>query len=353
MDKNKRVLEVFILSSIAYLFLLFFHELIKLIIQFNLAKYNQSYVKVIVYLLFLILLSVIQFKLKRKEDYKSVQGIIEDYLNIHKIIMFLSLLLVTLILVPVNILIMDEVFIYSPPNDTDVYNMISNNDLFEEQYIKNGVIEYRGFSKISEENSKTIIFFGGTGQSSALIFDYYNTYGWRYLEEYNFIMIDYPGYGTSLGSPNQERIYEMALSTFDYILDKYNLDNDDITVMSHSLGTGVASYLASERDFSKLVLIAPYTSMIDVMNSQLNVIYGPLNCFVNNAYRSIELAPLINEDVLIIASKADTEIDYRLSIELSENIENMSFFLLNDISHGSLLFDEQTEERISDFLQTN
>lgn len=52
-------------------------------------------------------------------------------------------------------------------------------------------------------------------------------------DSFNFIMIDYPGYGLSTGQPNEESIFEMSTIVFDYVQQHELIDRDKIPVMGY------------------------------------------------------------------------------------------------------------------------
>lgn len=57
-------------------------------------------------------------------------------------------------------------------------------------------------------------------------------------------MLDYRGYGKSEGNiSNQEQLYKDLSCVYTFLLSKY--DKSNIIIMGYSIGTGLASYLAS------------------------------------------------------------------------------------------------------------
>ncbi|KAJ3317375.1 hypothetical protein HDU76_001204 [Blyttiomyces sp. JEL0837] len=84
----------------------------------------------------------------------------------------------------------------------------------------------------------------------------------------NVFTIDYRGFGNSDGSPSEEGLAIDARTAWDWLI-KQGVKEDQITILGHSLGTGVASRLA--KDLAQdgihprgLVLQAPYASVPDV-----------------------------------------------------------------------------------------
>ncbi|NMM47170.1 alpha/beta hydrolase [Marinigracilibium pacificum] len=108
------------------------------------------------------------------------------------------------------------------------------------------------------ENSKgLVIFFHG----NAGAIDKWGQYSTFYLQNgYDFFVYDYRGYGKSEGEiENTNHLLIDALVVYDSITDVTNVSNPIIS--GYSLGSGIASYVASERDVKALMLFAPYYSL--------------------------------------------------------------------------------------------
>ena len=76
---------------------------------------------------------------------------------------------------------------------------------------------------------------------------------------YEVWMIDYPGFGKSTGKRSEKIIYEDAVKF--YQMARARFSPDSIILFGRSIGTGVASYLASVRDCKLLILETPYYSL--------------------------------------------------------------------------------------------
>jgi uncharacterized protein len=76
---------------------------------------------------------------------------------------------------------------------------------------------------------------------------------------YEVWMMDYPGYGKSTGALTEERLYSDADQI--YRMAAKRISSDSILIYGKSLGTGIASELASRRNCKRLLLETPYYSM--------------------------------------------------------------------------------------------
>ncbi|MBQ6827376.1 MAG: alpha/beta fold hydrolase, partial [Thermoguttaceae bacterium] len=76
------------------------------------------------------------------------------------------------------------------------------------------------------------------------------------LAGFDFVCCDYPGYGESGGEPSERTLKALGLGAYDATAKRF--PGRRIVVFGFSLGTGVATYVASEREVAGLILAAPY-----------------------------------------------------------------------------------------------
>lgn len=80
----------------------------------------------------------------------------------------------------------------------------------------------------------------------------------------NVFAFDYRGFGRSGGRPGEEGIYRDAEAAYRYLADSLQVPPERIVLFGHSLGTGVATELATRVPAAALVLEAAYTSIPDI-----------------------------------------------------------------------------------------
>lgn len=81
------------------------------------------------------------------------------------------------------------------------------------------------------------------------------------------IVYDYQGYGLSEGKPSEQNCYDDLDAVLKYINTAYGITEEDITLVGHSLGTGVVvDYAAKHQWKNTIVLISPYKSMAKVVS---------------------------------------------------------------------------------------
>src|SRR5688572_15008169 len=90
--------------------------------------------------------------------------------------------------------------------------------------------------------------------------EHYSKYPPIFLRNgYDVWMIDYPGFGKTTGKRSEKIMYEQSLIMYD--LANKSTKSDSIVVYGKSIGTGIASYVATNRKCRRLILETPYYSI--------------------------------------------------------------------------------------------
>ena len=79
-------------------------------------------------------------------------------------------------------------------------------------------------------------------------------------DKFTIAAVDYPGYGLSEGSPDEEGCYRVVHRLYDWLIEIRGFKPEDIIVVGFSIGTGPAVELAATKPVGGLVLQAPYLS---------------------------------------------------------------------------------------------
>ncbi len=84
---------------------------------------------------------------------------------------------------------------------------------------------------------------------------------------YEVWMIDYPGYGKSTGKFSEENLYNWADYLYKFANSKFSPDS--IIIYGKSMGTGIASQLASKQPSKRLILETPYYDYPSILKTFL------------------------------------------------------------------------------------
>lgn len=85
---------------------------------------------------------------------------------------------------------------------------------------------------------------------------------------YDIFILDYRGFGKSEGEiENQDQVFQDLTFAYNKLITKY--DRNKVVIIGYSIGTGLATYLASIENPDKLILQAPYYNFIELSSGRV------------------------------------------------------------------------------------
>ena len=126
------------------------------------------------------------------------------------------------------------------------------------------------------------------------------------------IALSYRGYAGSTGTPTEEGLHRDAQAAYEFAVARYAPGR--IVLWGHSLGTGVAVRLASEKPVAKVILEAPYSSTADVAAALFPFV--PVRWLMHDQFRSDEWIAAVKAPVLILHGALDTVVALRFGERL-------------------------------------
>lgn len=127
------------------------------------------------------------------------------------------------------------------------------------------------------------------------------------------LLVEYPGYGRSEGSPSQKRIAETFLAAYDLFIGRSDVDASRIVLFGRSLGGGAACILASHRPSAALILVSTFTSARSFAKRYLAP--GRL---VRDPYDNLSAVMNYTGPVLVVHGTWDDVIPYRHGAALAD-----------------------------------
>src|SRR5712664_1128863 len=147
------------------------------------------------------------------------------------------------------------------------------------------------------------------------------------------VALSYRGYAGSSGRPSERGLLLDAAAAHAFTVARYGADR--IVVWGFSLGSGVAVALAADQPVGKLILEAPYTSIVDVAGSLFRIV--PVRWLIRDQFRSDERIARVAAPLLIMHGERDSTI----SISFGERLfalahEPKRFVRFPDGGHDNL-----------------
>lgn len=147
-----------------------------------------------------------------------------------------------------------------------------------------------------------ILYFGGNAESVQRNRDNFA----RWFPDSTVYLLAYRGYGASDGAPEERLLFDDALALYDHV--RATQPDMPISVIGRSLGTGVASYVASQREVARLALVTPFDSMADV--AQAHYPWLPVRMLAKDRYTSDRYLAQYRGPLLIVRAGRDQVIGW-------------------------------------------
>ncbi|MFC3816325.1 alpha/beta hydrolase [Lysobacter sp. GCM10012299] len=150
---------------------------------------------------------------------------------------------------------------------------------------------------VNPDRHEPVIYFGGNAER---VENRREQLG-RVLPGRSVYLIAYRGYGANDGAPSESALFADALAVFDEVQARH--PGEAVSVIGSSLGSGVASYVASQRPVARLVLVAPFDSLAAVAQSHYRIF--PVRWIVKDRFDSASYLHGYQGAVMVIRAGRD------------------------------------------------
>lgn len=195
------------------------------------------------------------------------------------------------------------------------------------------------------DNSKGLIFYlhGNAGSLSS-----WGKVAKTYTDlNYDIFIIDYRSYGKSEGEINgQNQLFEDNQIVYNQLMKKYS--EDKIIVLGYSIGTGLASKLASTNNPKLLILQAPYYNLTDMMKQRFSFIP---TFILKYKFSTNEYLKNCKMPVVIFHGNSDQVINYDSSLKLKKEFKAQDTLItLKGQGHNGMTDNEQYKLELAKIL---
>ncbi len=195
---------------------------------------------------------------------------------------------------------------------------------------------------LNEGYENAILYFGGNAESMAQSSDYIA----QQFPTFTVYLMDYRGYGGSTGEPTEKGLYSDALKLYDTIKPKH----DRISIGGRSLGSGVATYVAANREVSKLALITPFDSIVNVAQDRYPIY--PVSFLLHDKYNSAGRIKSISAKTFIVIAQNDSIIPSKNTQELIKAFDpdQLEVSIIENRGHNDISSDARYYKIMQDFI---
>ena len=172
----------------------------------------------------------------------------------------------------------------------------------------------------NDKNFPTAIYFGGNGEDATNFIEIA-----KEIKGYNFLIFNYRGYGLSEGNPSKDLILSDSTQIYDRYLNKNS------AVIGRSLGSSVATYLSSQKEIKKLLLITPFDSIKSIANDMFKI---PVSIILKHNFDTVEYIKNNKTSTFMLTASKDKTIPKKYSDNLKKEIKNLKLDREVDGNHN-------------------
>jgi fermentation-respiration switch protein FrsA (DUF1100 family) len=150
-------------------------------------------------------------------------------------------------------------------------------------------------------------------------------------------LVEYRGYGLSRGEPppTEDGLYADAAAALD-ALEAAGYGRERVVLWGQSLGSGVAAEMAVRGRAGAVVLVCPYTSIVD-MARRLTPPGLPIERIVRDRYDTLAKAPRITIPALVVHGDEDELIPHAMGERVAKALPHATFYTVRGGHHGDLV----------------
>lgn len=203
-------------------------------------------------------------------------------------------------------------------------------------------VKLRGWL-LNPGKARAIVYFGGNGER---VEDNRQDF-LRWFPGHSVYLLAYRGYGASEGQPSQEVLFGDALAIFDQAQSHH--PDQPVALVGRSLGSGVASYVASQRPVAKLALVTPFDELVDV--AQGHYAWLPVRWLLKDRYESVRYLQSYRGKLLVIRAERDEVIPASNTDRLIASLRTVPRVIaIAGVGHNDLGSDPAYGKALSDFM---
>ena len=179
------------------------------------------------------------------------------------------------------------------------------------------------------KDAPVAIYFHGNGESAAQ-----NLWLAPVLarEGVDTFLAEYRGYGGNAGAPSEEGLYRDAEAALAWLGGK-GYGKDRVVLVGRSIGTGVAAEMAHRGRGRALVLVSPFTTIVELAKRMVGPLAGSL---VFDRFDTLGKMPAIDMPVVAIHGSEDELIPFAMGERVAKAAKRGSLITIEGGTHNDL-----------------
>tara|TARA_B100002052_G_C15578486_1_gene461165 strand:- start:145 stop:657 length:513 start_codon:yes stop_codon:yes gene_type:complete len=165
----------------------------------------------------------------------------------------------------------------------------------------------------------------------------------------NFLLLSWRGFNGNAGKPTEKGLYEDARSAVNWLINK-GINEENIIIYGESLGTGVATEIAQNRNFAGIILESPFTSMIAAGKSKYPIF--PIKLLLKDKYESDKKIKNIISPILVMHGEADKIVPFWMGEKIFQLANKPKYSYFSKYDDHMMDFNNDLINSIKSFIRS-
>ena len=165
----------------------------------------------------------------------------------------------------------------------------------------------------------------------------------------NFLLLAWRGFSGNKGQPTEQNLYEDARSAIRWLESK-GIKENNIIIYGESLGTGIATEIAQNKNFAGIILESPFTSMIEAGKTKYPFL--PVRFLLKDKYESNKKIKNIKSPILIMHGKVDNIVPFYMGEKMYELANDPKYSYFSEYDDHMMEYNEKLLNVLKKFIHS-
>ena len=205
-------------------------------------------------------------------------------------------------------------------------------------------IELVAWHHKKNDNYKTILFLHGNAGSLENRIHKINHFNDM---DVNFLIVAWRGFSGNKGKPTENGLYIDAKSAVKWLKNK-GVNEEEIIIYGESLGTGVGTEIAQNKNFAGIILESPFTSMVDAGADKYPIF--PIRLLLKDKYESYKKIKNIKSPILIMHGEVDKIVPFWMGEKMFELANEPKYSYFTKYDGHMMEYNEELLNKLKKFI---
>ena len=165
----------------------------------------------------------------------------------------------------------------------------------------------------------------------------------------NFLLLSWRGFSGNKGKPTEKGLYQDARSAVKWLV-KQGVIEENIIIYGESLGTGITTEIAQNKNFAGIILETPFTSMVAAGKSKYPIF--PIKLLLKDKYESDKKIKNIKSPVLIMHGEEDQIVPFWMGEKMFQMANEPKYSYFTKFDDHMMEYDENLVLELKKFIRS-